>query len=55
LSISNQEERTTNSEAIRIGEIVGGDIGEETSEEEGEVNATSPRRVLVLRIPTTSS
>jgi hypothetical protein len=34
---------------IGIGERVEGDRREEMSEEEGEVNATSPRRVLVLR------
>jgi hypothetical protein len=59
LCICNQEEITTNSEAIGtkeiVGERVGGDKREETSEEEGEVSVTSPRTVSVLRIPTPSS
>jgi hypothetical protein len=38
---------------IGIGERVEGDRREETSEEEGEVSATSPRRVSVLRTPDT--
>jgi hypothetical protein len=55
LHIFNQEERTTNSEVIGIGERVGGDRRKETSGEEGEVSATSPRSVSVLRTPTTNS
>jgi hypothetical protein len=55
LHICNQEERTTDSEVIGIGERVEGDRREETSEEEGEVNATSPRRVSMLRTLTPSS
>jgi hypothetical protein len=57
--VCNQEERTTDSEAIGIGERgeekVEGDIGEKTIEEEGEVSATSPKRVTVLRTLTPSS
>jgi hypothetical protein len=50
LHVCNQEERTTNSEAIGIGERVEGENrGEEMSEEECEVSATSPKRVSVLR------
>jgi hypothetical protein len=55
LHICNQEERTTDSEVIGIGERVEGDRREEMSEEEGEVSATSPRRVSVLRILTPNS
>jgi hypothetical protein len=55
LRICNQEEITTNYEAIGVGRRVEGDRREETSEEEGEVNATSPRRILVLRSLTPSS
>jgi hypothetical protein len=52
LHICNQEERTIDSEIIGVGERVEGYLGEVMSEEEGEVSATSPRRVSVLRIPT---
>jgi hypothetical protein len=55
LRIFNQEERTTNSEMIGIRERVEGDTIEYTIEEEGEVNATSPRRVWILRTLTPNS
>jgi hypothetical protein len=41
LCIFNREERTVDSEVIGVGEREE-DTSEETSEEEGEVNATSP-------------
>jgi len=55
LQICNQEEIKIDSEAIGIGERVGEERREEMSEEEGEVSATSPRQVSVLRILTTNS
>jgi hypothetical protein len=54
LHICNQEERTTYSEATGEETRVG-DRREVASEEEDKVGATSPRRVLVLRILTPSS
>jgi len=59
LHICNQEERTSHSEDIGIGERVEEGVEryrrEETSEKEGEVNATSPWRASMLRISTPSS
>jgi hypothetical protein len=55
LRICNQEEITTNSEAIGVGEIVKEDRSEEMSEEEGEVNATSPRGISLERSLTTKN
>jgi hypothetical protein len=55
LHFCNQEERTTYSEVIRVGEGVEEGRREETSEEEGEASATSPRRVSVARSLTTNS
>ena len=54
LSICNQEERTTNSDVIRVGGLEEG-RREEKSEEEGEASATSPIRVSIEIILTTSS
>jgi hypothetical protein len=55
LRICNQEERKTYSEAFGVGERGEEDRREETSEEEGKVNATLPRRVSIVRSLTTNS
>jgi hypothetical protein len=53
LHICYQEERIAYSKVVGVGEGVEEERRDEMSEEEGEFNATSPRRVLIARSLTT--